>query len=171
MRGQQSGRILLTTSSAGLFGASNGEAYGPIQSYGATKMGAFGLGRCLAVRGRSCNIRVNMISPHAYTRLSAGLPPTPQAKFMETYAKPALVAPGGVFLVHETCPVSGEAFAVGAGRMARIFVGETVGYVDSDLTMEKVAQNFAQICDEPGYHVPAEMSAIIEIYRCAVGAD
>lgn len=171
MQTQRYGRILLTTSSAGLFGASNGATYGPIQSYGATKMGAFGLGRCLAVRGRSYNIRVNMVSPHAYTRLAAGLPPTPQAKFMETYAKPELVAPGSVFLVHETCPVSGEAFAVGAGRMARIFVGETVGYVDNELTLEKVAQNFAQVCDEADYHVPADMSAILDIYRGAVGAD
>jgi NAD(P)-dependent dehydrogenase (short-subunit alcohol dehydrogenase family) len=171
MQAQRYGRILLTTSSAGLFGASNGPTYGPIQSYGATKMGAFGLGRCLAVRGRSYNIKVNMVSPHAFTRLAAGLPLTPQAKYMETYAKPELVAPGSVFLVHETCPVSGETFAVGAGRMARIFVGETVGYVDSDLTVEKVAQNFAQVCDEDGYHVPADMSAIIDIYRRAVAAD
>jgi NAD(P)-dependent dehydrogenase (short-subunit alcohol dehydrogenase family) len=171
MCAQQYGRILLTTSSAGLFGASNGVEYAPIQSYGATKMGAFGLGRCLAVRGRSCNIRVNMVSPHAFTRLAAGLPPTPQAKFMETHAKPELVAPGSVFLVHETCPVSGETFAVGAGRMARVFVGETAGYVDSDLTVEKVAQNFAKICDETGYHVPADMSEIVDIYRRAVGAD
>jgi NAD(P)-dependent dehydrogenase (short-subunit alcohol dehydrogenase family) len=171
MHAQQYGRILLTTSSAGLFGASNGAAYGPIQSYGATKMGAFGLGRCLAVRGRSCNIRVNMVSPHAYTRLAAGLPPTPQAQFMQTYAKPELVAPGCVFLVHETCPVSGETFGVGAGRMARIFVGETAGYVDSELTVEKVAQNFAKICDETGYHVPEDMSAIVDIYRHAVVVD
>jgi NAD(P)-dependent dehydrogenase (short-subunit alcohol dehydrogenase family) len=170
MCAQQYGRILLTTSSAGLFGASNGVEYAPIQSYGATKMGAFGLGRCLAVRGRSCNIRVNMVSPHAYTRLAAGLPPTPQAKFMQTHAKPELVAPGSVFLVHETCPVSGETFAVGAGRMARVFVGETVGYVDRDLTVEKVAQNFTKICDETGYHVPADMSEIVDIYRRAVGA-
>jgi NAD(P)-dependent dehydrogenase (short-subunit alcohol dehydrogenase family) len=171
MCAQQYGRILLTTSSAGLFGASNGVEYGPIQSYGATKMGAFGLGRCLAVRGRSRNIRVNMVSPHAFTRLAAGLPPTPQAKFMQTHAKPELVAPGSVFLVHETCPVSGETFAVGAGRMARVFVGETAGYVDSDLTVEKVAQNFAKICDETGYHVPADMREIVDIYRRAVGAD
>ncbi len=170
MRAQQYGRILLTTSSAGLFGASNGVEYSAIQSYGATKMGSFGLGRCLAVRGRSCNIRVNMVSPHAYTRLAAGLPPSPQAHYMQTYATPELVAPGSVFLVHETCPVSGETFAVGAGRMARIFVGETVGYVDRNLTVEKVAQNFATICDESGYHVPSDMNAIADIYRRAIGA-
>jgi len=171
MQAQKYGRILLTTSSAGLFGASNGADYGPIQSYGATKMGAFGLGRCLAVRGRSCNIRVNMVSPHAYTRLAAGLPATPQMEFMATYAKPELVAPGSVFLVHESCPASGETFAIGAGRMARIFVGETVGYVDDDLTMENVAANFGTICDEAGYHIPHDMYAIVDIYRRAVQPD
>ncbi len=109
-----------------------------------------------------------MVSPHAYTRLAAGIPPTEEVNFMATYSKPELVAPGSVFLVHETCPVSGETFAVGAGRMARIFVGETAGYVDSDLTMEKVAENFGQICDETGYHVPEDMNSIIGIYRRAV---
>jgi hypothetical protein len=43
--------------------------------------------------------------------------------------------------------------------------------VDNELTVEKVAQNFAQVCDEAGYHVPADMSAIIDIYRRAVGID
>jgi NAD(P)-dependent dehydrogenase (short-subunit alcohol dehydrogenase family) len=104
MHAQRYGRILLTTSSAGLFGASNGSDYGPIQSYGATKVGTFGLGRCLAVRGRSCNIRVNMVSPHAFTRLVDGLLPTAEVDFMATYPKPELVAPGSVYLVHETCP-------------------------------------------------------------------
>jgi hypothetical protein len=87
---------------------------------------------------------------------------------MATYSKPELVAPGSVFLVHETCPVSGETFAVGAGRMARIFVAETAGYVDSDLTVEKVAENFSTICGEAGYHIPQDMNAIVDIYRRAV---
>jgi NAD(P)-dependent dehydrogenase (short-subunit alcohol dehydrogenase family) len=171
MRAQEYGRILLTTSSAGLFGASFGADYGAIQSYGATKMGAFGLGRCLAVRGRTCGINVNLVSPHAYTRLAAGLPETPNAQFMAAYSKPELVAPGCAYLVHEHCTASGETFAVGAGRMARIFVGETTGYVDDDLTLEKVAQHFDEICDESGYHVPADMSEIVDIYRKAVAPD
>jgi NAD(P)-dependent dehydrogenase (short-subunit alcohol dehydrogenase family) len=171
MRAQQYGRILLTTSSAGLFGASFGADYGPIQSYGATKMGAFGLGRCLAVRGRTCGINVNMVSPHAYTRLAAGLPETPNAQFMAVYSKPELVAPGCAFLVHERCTATGETFAIGAGRMARIFVGETAGYVDGDFTLEKVAQHFAEICDESGYHVPVDMTQIVDIYRNAVAPN
>lgn len=168
MQAQQYGRILLTTSSAGLFGASFGADYSAIQSYGATKMGAFGLGRCLAVRGRTCGINVNMVSPHAYTRLAAGLPATPNAQFMATYSKPELVAPGCAYLVHESCTASGETFAVGAGRMARIFIAETAGYVDGDFTIEKVAEHFAEICDEADYHVPVDMNEIVDIYRKAV---
>jgi NAD(P)-dependent dehydrogenase (short-subunit alcohol dehydrogenase family) len=167
MREQQYGRILLTTSSAGLFGASNGPDGGSIMSYGATKMGAFGLGRCLAVRGRPHNILVNMVTPHAFTRLAEGVLPASQERFMATHSRPELVAPGGVFLVHETCPVSGETFAAGAGRMARVFVGETVGYMDTELTLEKIAHNFATICDETGYHVPQDMTAVVDMYRCA----
>jgi NAD(P)-dependent dehydrogenase (short-subunit alcohol dehydrogenase family) len=167
MQEQRYGRILLTTSSAGLFGAADGPGGGSIMSYGATKMGAFGLGRCLAVRGREHNILVNMLTPHAFTRLAEGVLPPSQERFMATNSPPELVAPGGVFLVHETCPVSGETFAAGAGRMARVFIGETVGYMDTELTLEKIAQNFDTICDETGYHVPRDMSAVVDIYRRA----
>jgi hypothetical protein len=43
--------------------------------------------------------------------------------------------------------------------------------VDHDLTIEKVAQNFAAVCDESDYHVPQDMSVIVDIYRRAVVAD
>ena len=42
---------------------------------------------------------------------------------------PDLVAPMVAFLAHEDCPVSGEIYAAGAGRFARIFIAETEGYV------------------------------------------
>lgn len=168
MRAQKYGRIVLTTSSAGLFGHAIGPDYQPIQSYGATKMGAFGLGKCLAVRGRGSNILVNIVSPNAYTRLVAGLPESSAMAWMQQHSKPELVAPGCVFLVHESCPVSGEAFGIGAGRMARIFVGQTAGYVNPDLTPEDVAAHFDEVCDEKGYHVPADMADLTELYMRTV---
>ena len=113
MQEQRYGRILLTTSSSGLFGS------GPMQSYGASKMGVFGLGKCLAVRGRASDIAVNLISPCAYTRLVSELTLTPRMQWVADNAPPELVAPAAAFLVHESCPVSGQAFAVGAGRVAR----------------------------------------------------
>jgi hypothetical protein len=141
------------------------------RSYGATKMGALGLGRSLAVRGRVSGIKVNMLTPHAYTRLSAGLGDSPGLRWMRANSLPERVAPAAVFLVHETCPASGGVFAAGAGRVARIFFGETEGFVDQDLTIEKVAEAFDQICDEKGYHVPEDMSGILDLYMKTVGGN
>lgn len=171
MHEQHYGRILLTTSSAGLFGSADGPSYQPMQSYAATKMGAVGLGKCLAVRGRGSNIRVNMVTPNAYTRLVAGLPQSPNLGWMQQHSGPELVAPGCVFLVHDSCPVSGETFGVGSGRMARIFIGQTVGYVNPNLTPEDVAEHFQQVCDEDGYYVPTDMQDLTDIYVRTVGGS
>jgi NAD(P)-dependent dehydrogenase (short-subunit alcohol dehydrogenase family) len=168
MHEQRYGRILLTTSSAGMFGAANGPTYSPIQSYGATKMGALGLGRCLAVRGRHSNINVNLISPSAATRLVDGLERTRGIQWIVEHAKPELVAPAAVYLVHETCRQSGQVFAVGSGRVARVFLGETTGYVNPQLTPEDVAAHLGEICDETGYHVPADMNELAELYMDTV---
>lgn len=169
MAGRGYGRILLTTSSSGLFGAAPGPGYSPMQSYAATKLGVLGLGRCLAVRGRSVGIAVNMISPCAGTRLVAGLERNPRMRWVSERAQPELVAPAAAFLVHESCPVSGEVFAAGAGRVARIFVGETTGYVNPELTVEDVAAHFGRITDETGYHVPEDMDAVVDLYMKTVG--
>ena len=55
---------------------------------------------------------------------------------------PALVAPMAAFLAHESCPVSGEIYAAGAGRFARMFIASTPGYVHPgpEPTMEDVAR-------------------------------
>jgi hypothetical protein len=72
---------------------------------------------------------------------------------------PDLVAPMVAYLAHEDCPVSGEIYAAGAGRFARIFIASTVGYVhpDPEPTIEDVAENWATINDERGYYLPADL--------------
>ena len=72
---------------------------------------------------------------------------------------PDLVAPMVAFLAHEDCPVSGEIYAAGAGRFARIFIASTEGYVHPapTPTIEDVAENWATINDETGYYVPADL--------------
>ena len=94
-----------------------------------------------------------MIAPAAFTRMAGR--PGPGA----TEMSPELVAPMVAFLAHETCPVSGEIYAAGAGRFARIFIAETEGYVHASPapTMEDIADNWATINDESGYHVPADL--------------
>src|SRR5439155_699176 len=80
---------------------------------------------------------------------------------VETHMSPDLVAPMVAFLAHEACPVSGEIYAAGARRFARIFIASTVGYVhpESEPTIEDVAQNWTTINDESGYYLPADLTA------------
>jgi NAD(P)-dependent dehydrogenase (short-subunit alcohol dehydrogenase family) len=147
MRDQGYGRIVNTSSAAGIFG-NFGQA-----NYGAAKMGLVGLTRVLAVEGAKNNIKVNAIAPVAKTRMTEEL-------FGEAMDKlsPELITPIVTYLTHEDCPVSGEVYSVGGGRVARVFVGVTPGFVDPELSAESVRDHFAEIRDEAGYEVPANLN-------------
>jgi len=67
---------------------------------------------------------------------------------------PALVAPVAAFLTHQDCPVSGEIYTVGAGHVARFFIGRTRGFYRPGLSIEDVRDHLEQIRDEAGYTVP-----------------
>ena len=95
-------------------------------SYATAKGGVIGLTRSLATAGAAHGIKVNLIAPAAFTRM-AGRRRRPDAD--ATQMAPELVAPMVAFLAHEDCPVSGEIYAAGAGRFARIFIASTEGYV------------------------------------------
>jgi NAD(P)-dependent dehydrogenase (short-subunit alcohol dehydrogenase family) len=143
---QHYGRIVMT-SSAGVFGL-------PANlSYATAKAAVIGLTRSLTTAGAAHGILVNVIAPAATTRMAAGGASEPMG--------PELVAPMVAFLAHEDCPVSGEIYAAGAGRFARVFIAETEGYVHPapDPTIEDIARNWAVINDEAGYSVPADLMA------------
>ena len=148
MREQGYGRIISTSSAAGVFG-NFGQA-----NYGAAKMGLVGFMRVLAVEGAKYNIKANAIAPLALTRMTESL----FSGAMADKLQPGLISPIVAFLAHEDCPVSGEVYSVGGGRVARVFIGETPGYFNADLTMEDVRNNFEQIRNEEGYIVPANIS-------------
>ena len=82
---------------------------------------------------------------------------------------PSLVTPVVAWLVHEDCPVTGEIYSAGGGRVARFFIGMTEGYYNPALTLEDVRDHFEQIRDETGYTVPAgpsdEFKAIAKAFR------
>jgi hypothetical protein len=118
------------TTSSGLFGLAKNLAYA------AAKGGVVGLTRSLAVAGRKHGIRVNALAPAAMTRMAG-----PPAEGAEVSMAPELVAPMAAFLAHEDCPVTGEIYAAGAGRFARIFLGSTPGYVDADATVDLVTKH------------------------------
>jgi NAD(P)-dependent dehydrogenase (short-subunit alcohol dehydrogenase family) len=143
------GRIVMTTS-AGMFGLADN------LSYATAKGAVVGLTRSLTTAGAAHGIKVNLIAPAAMTRM-AGQPGNEENAQMS----PELVAPMVAFLAHEACPVSGEIYAAGAGRFARIFIASTEGYVHStpEPTIEDVVENWATINDETGYYVPADLTA------------
>jgi NAD(P)-dependent dehydrogenase (short-subunit alcohol dehydrogenase family) len=139
------GRIVMTTSS-GIFGLPTNV------SYATAKAAVVGLTRSLAVAGAKHGIKVNLIAPAALTRMAGGDREWPAMA-------PELVAPMAAFLAHEDCPVSGEMYAAGAGRFARMFIATTPGYVHSGpgVSVEDVAAHWAVINEEAGYTVPANL--------------
>jgi NAD(P)-dependent dehydrogenase (short-subunit alcohol dehydrogenase family) len=158
MREAGYGRVLLTASNAGIlgnFGQSN---------YGAAKMGLVGLARVLAQEGARYGIKANALAPIARTRMTEELlgPLAPKLD-------PGLVAPVAAWLVHEDCPVSGEIYSAGGGRVARFFIGLTEGYANPALTLEDVRDQFDRVRDETGYTVPSgvadEIGSLVERLR------
>ena len=162
MRERGYGRILNTCSAAGILGAER------MSNYGAAKTGLIGFTRVLAAEGAGHNIKVNAIAPIAYTRMLAHAvdgagrqdDEAAQAILDDLVAQylqkldPALVAPVAAFLTHRKCPVSGEIYTVGAGHVARFFVGRTKGFYRSGLSVEDVRDHLDEIRDEAGYTVP-----------------
>ena len=162
MREQRYGRILNTCSAAGILGAER------MSNYGAAKTGLIGFTRVLAAEGAERNIKVNAIAPIAYTRMlahsvdGAGQQDDEEARavlddLVGQYLQkldPALVAPVAAFLTHRECPVSGEIYTVGAGHVARFFIGRTKGFYRPGLSVEDVRDNLHEIRDEAGYTVP-----------------
>jgi NAD(P)-dependent dehydrogenase (short-subunit alcohol dehydrogenase family) len=147
---QQYGRIVMTTST-GMFGLPNN------LPYATAKAGLIGMTRSLTVAGAPHNIRINLIAPAAITRMGGqsadddGSGPSPMS--------PDFVAPMVAFLAHEKCPVAGEIYSAGAGRFARLFLASTVGYVHaaSEPSVEDVVEHWAEINDETGYYLPADL--------------
>jgi NAD(P)-dependent dehydrogenase (short-subunit alcohol dehydrogenase family) len=138
MRSRNFGRIVVTTSSSGLYG-NFGQA-----NYGAAKTGMIGLMNVLAEEGRKTNIRVNMISPSAATRMTEELLP-PQALAL---MRPESITPAVLFLLGEDAPTR-TIMGAGAGSFAVIKILETEGInlAESDWTPDAVAAHFEEISD------------------------
>lgn len=141
MKTQNYGRIVVTTSSSGMYG-NFGQA-----NYGAAKMAVLGLMNTLKIEGQKNNIRVNAISPVAATRMTEGLMPPEVLEKL----KPEYVTPGVVYLVSEDAP-TGAILTAGAGAFAlsRIFETEGVYLGEGGLSVEEVAANWEKINDTDG---------------------
>lgn len=141
MKAQQYGRIVMTSSSSGLYGN-----FGQT-NYGAAKLGLVGFMNTLKLEGQKDNIKVNSLAPVAGTRMTENLMP-PQA--LEAL-KPEYVTPGVIYLVSDEAP-NGVILAAGGGAFAVAQIVESNGAFlgHNGLSAEKVAENWGKISDMSG---------------------
>lgn len=160
-RDQRSGRVINTTSNAGLLG-NFGQA-----NYAAAKMGLVGLTHVLAIEGERCGIKANAIAPVARTRMTDQV-----LGDLGDAVDPRSVSPLVVLLAHEDCPVSGEVFSVGAGRVARFFIGATRGWHSggSVPSPEDLLVHLAEIEDTDGFEILADAMAELDLLKSVVQA-
>jgi NAD(P)-dependent dehydrogenase (short-subunit alcohol dehydrogenase family) len=137
-RDQSYGRVVVATSSSGLFG-NFGQA-----NYGAAKLGMVGLINTLAVEGARYDIRANAVAPVAATRMTESVLPT---EVLEKLG-PGLVAPVVGYLCTEECLDTGAVFVVGGGTAQRValFENKAVALGDSP-SVADVAARWSAITD------------------------
>ncbi len=141
MREQNYGRILMTSSTSGLYGAFAQAAYA------AAKSAMLGLMNVLHIEGIKHDIRVNLLAPWASTRLTAGLLPQEMLDLMG----PETVTPGVLYLVGEDAPAR-VILSAGSGCFARIrlFESEAVFFPAEERTPEAIAARFEEISSIEG---------------------
>jgi 3-hydroxyacyl-CoA dehydrogenase/3a,7a,12a-trihydroxy-5b-cholest-24-enoyl-CoA hydratase len=139
MREQQYGRIIMTSSAAGIYG-NFGQS-----NYSAAKMALIGLGQTLALEGKKYNILSNTIAPIADSRLTATVLPDDIRKKL----KPEYVSPLVGYLCSEQCEETGCLFEVGAGSFFHLKWYRSQGSTlpTEDVTIENIAENFSKIMD------------------------
>jgi NAD(P)-dependent dehydrogenase (short-subunit alcohol dehydrogenase family) len=145
MREQRFGRIVMTTSSSGLYG-NFGQA-----NYGAAKMALVGLMQTLGIEGEKYGIRVNCLAPSAATQMTQSILPEASLRALD----PARVSPALLALVSDDAPTR-AIICAGGGHFARAFVTLTQGVQvgNGDEAGERVIERMPDIADRSGELVP-----------------
>ena len=141
MKEQNYGRIVMTTSTSGIYG-NFGQA-----NYGAAKTGVWGLMNTLHIEGAKNNIHVNCISPTAATRMTEDVIPADALGLLD----PKWVTPAVVYLGSKDAP-SRNILLAGAGgyTVAKLMEAEGVFFAEEDRTPEMIARNWSTITDMDG---------------------
>ena len=150
MVAQQYGRIVMTTSSTGLYG-NFGQS-----SYGAAKLAQVGLMQTLSIEGAKNNIHVNALAPTAATRMTEGLMPQEVLDAL----KPEAVVPAMLVLAHESAPTR-TILCAGAGTFEAAHITLTQGIhlgIGADVP-EQLAARLAEVTERAGEQVPQSGAA------------
>merc|ERR1712216_1120234 len=140
MRKQKFGRIVMTTSAAGLYG-NFGQA-----NYSAAKIALVGFASTLAKEGASKNVHCNCIAPIAGSRMTETVLP----KELVDALKPEYVSPLVAWLCHEDCEENGSTFEVGAGWISKVQMQRSEGKMfdlSPPFTCEDVRDGWDEVCD------------------------
>jgi len=159
MRAQGFGRIVMTSSPSGTYG-NFGQA-----NYSAAKMGLVGLARTISIEGAKYDVKANVVSPNAATRMTEGL-----TGELGPHMAPEKVAPVVAYLCHESCTLAGEILTAGAGRIARVFVGESAGVFHPSASIEDVAAYCARLADDAAFTTPRGVPDASALIAKALGA-
>lgn len=150
MNAQKYGRIVMTTSSSGLYG-NFGQS-----NYGAAKMALVGLMQTLSIEGAKNDIRVNCLAPTAATRMTEGL----MSEAVLAVLKPEAVVPAMIVLAAEDAP-NRAILCAGAGTFEAAHITLTQGaWIGlGDQAPERLAQQLAAVTAREGEIVPLSGSA------------
>ncbi len=162
MRNQNYGRIVMTTSSSGLYG-NFGQS-----NYSAAKLALVGLMQTLALEGAKNNIRVNAIAPSAATRMLEGLLPAEQIAVLD----PAAVSPGVAVLVSEDAPTR-MVMCAGAGSFesANITLTRGIHLGGGGDVAERLAARLEEVRDRSGELIPDQgfQQVALEVRKASGG--
>ena len=156
MRDKRYGRVIMTTSAAGIYG-NFGQA-----NYSAAKLGMYGLANTLAEEGFTKNIFVNTIAPVAASRMTQSL--LTEEQFNKI--KPEWVSPLVGWLAHERCTETKGLFEVGAGYVAKLRWERTRGRkfsTNAPFTPDDVEQQWVDITDFSDAQHPTSLADTTKI--------
>ena len=150
MNEQKYGRIVMTTSSSGLYG-NFGQS-----NYGAAKLALVGLMQTLSLEGAKNNIHVNCLAPTAATAMTAGLMP----EAVLAALKPEAVVPAMLVLAAEDAPTR-TILCAGAGTFEAAHITLTPGIhlgIGGDVP-EQLAERLAEVTNRANETVPQSGAA------------
>lgn len=148
------GRVVNTTSGVGLLGFRR--SYG----YASAKAGLVGLTRTIAVDGAEHGITANAVAPIARTDMAGG-----NFGDLSPVLDPEHVSGLVLWLAHRRCPVTGEVFSAGGGRIARWQIGVAEGIFEPVTTPEAIEARFAELMGDTAVTPLAEALAETEVIR------